>query len=448
MRAHALVLLLVVGCGARSGLREGRGDRDGSTAGAGGAASGPAGSGGDGGAPAGGSGAMSGVGGASANGSGSGAGGGSATGCTALASSGPLTAIPSLPPGTSDNTRFHWLDAQRIAVVHRPFDPDKGLKLGSTVVDWVGAWPPQTSVPVELVGLASESFAIDRDPNPLLGLLAPGAGTLGVSFGTVDPSVGGWIPTLSVDPNADRAVFVRSGFGQYFLGSETPGASPGGAYQLRATLTDGKTVAGPFNAGCHRYRIAADALALPTGWLFARTAPSTSTCNPAVPASMDNTVTITRITEMVPMPGAEFELLGSSNQIALVARGVDGGWLVHWSGAATVSALPLDGAGKVAGPPAALHTLTESPFAFAADRLDEGLVLATYDADAAGGPRLRVQVTDGGGKLLSFVELSNPPKPTTPLQVAFEPETRQILVGYSGLVGAVQSVNLGRFRCE
>jgi hypothetical protein len=441
MRApNVFVLLLMASCGARTELsldRQNTGSTE-SGASSGGAASGDAASDATAGAGAGGTSAANST----------SAGGGALVACANLESNGPLTALPSLGPGTSDNTRFHWLDKTRMAVVHRPFDNVLGLRIGSTTIDWTSGWPAGNAAPVELVATADESFAIDRAENPLIGLLAPRVGLPGVWFGEVDPAVGGWSPSLPVDLTADRATFVRrSVFGEYFLGTSAPGTSPNGSTQFRASFFDGTKLRGPYNAGCSAVPILADALPVPNGWLLARTAPATpASCSPLAPAPAEQSISIDLIANGMPLVGGEVPFGGKTSQLILVPR-AEGAWLLYWSDAITLQALSLDGFGKILGV-VKVATLTENSFAFAADKLDDGLVVVLFDAPSEGPTALRVLVLDGQGAPLSSVSIANPPKLTTPPQVAFDPNTRQVLVGFSGIANAVQSVYLARFACS
>jgi len=375
------------------------------------------------------------------------AGGGSVTACTKLVQNGALTIVPTLQPGTSDNARFHRLDDARIAVFHRPFDSVMGLRLGSTTVTWTGSWPPPSAPPVAIVEPAGLSFAIDRGPDPTVALLSPPPGGNGVSFGVVDPAVGGWSPQASIALSADRAVFSRRGFGEACVGTTIPGISPGPSSQLRVAWYDGKDVRGPYNAGCSTALVMADALALPAGWLLARTSSSISTCSPFAPAPPPQNITVDLIAGDMPLFGAEIPFGGQTSQLALVPRG-DGAWLLHWLGASTLMGLALDGLGHIAFGPVALLTLKGPSFAFAADRLDDGLGLVLYDVPPSGPTALIVVATNAVGAPIASAVLVDPPKLTTAPQLAFDAVSRQLLVGFSGVLNGKQSAYLARFACE
>ncbi len=443
MRTTALTLALLAACGARTELTRGhRGNAAGSSTngadGAGGATtdSTTTSVGGSGGAAPSTTGTMSTT----------GTGGNLDLVCDTLTASGQLTTIPTLGPGTSDNARFHLLDATRLAVFHRPFDSTLGLRLASTTVEWTQAWPPKSDAPVQIIANLKESFAIDKSAHPLVAVLTPHAEAPGVAFGTVDPAVGAWVPKLTADFSADRSVFVRYGLGEYFIGMSAPGTSPGGSTQLRAAFYDGSKLRGPYNVGCSATPILGDALAIPQGWLLARTAPQQATCNPALPAPNSQAISIDLIVGGMPLIGGEVPFGGKSHQLAFVPRG-DGAWLLYWSDAITLSGLAIDSFGKIEGV-VPIAKLTEKSFAFAADALDDGMVVVLFDELSSGETTLRTIVTNANGTTIATASLANPPKLTTLPQVAFDPATRQVLVGFAGITNAVQSVYLARYQCE
>lgn len=373
--------------------------------------------------------------------------GGPITACTKLVQTGDLVTIPTVQPGSADNARFHRLDDTRVAVAHRPFDSVLGLRLGSTTVTWTDAWPPTSDAPVTLLENAGLSFAVDRGPELNIGLLTPPPMGTGISFGVVDPAVGGWQGQASIDLTADRAVFSRRGLGEYFVGTTTPGPSPGPSSQLRVGWYDGKDVRGPYNAGCSSALVMADALALPAGWLLARTTSSVATCSAFSPAPPPQNITVDLIVGDMPLFGAEIPFGGQTSQLALVPR-QEGAWLLHWFGPSTLMGLALDGVGHIAFGPTALVTLKGPSFAFAADPLDDGLALALYDAPESAPAALVILVTNALGAPIASAALFNPPKPTTAPQLLFDAKTRQLLLGFSGLDAGKQSLYLARFACE
>lgn len=439
MRPAVPLFALLVACGARSSLRADSKAADGSSASSTGGGSG---------SPSGSGSGLAGAGGASDSGAGAttGSGGSAPLACTSLSQNGPLVTLPTLGPGTSDNARFHWLDDSRIAVVHRPFDSVVGLRVGSTELAWTGSWPPAAGVPVELIANASESFAIDRAASPLVGLLAPPSNASGVAFGLVDPLAGGWQPSLPIDAQGDRAVFVRQGLGEYLVATAGTGDSPGGSSQLRIAWTDGTALRGPFDAGCHATGILADALAVDDGWLLARTSTALESCDPSTPAPTAPRLSVMRYAIEGTTFGTEMPLGNGSNQIALVAR-PGGAWLVHWLGTASIVAVAIDAAGQAVFGPIPIVSLTEDPFAFAVDRLDDGLAVVAYDKPSEGPTSLQVIVTDSSGTTIASTSIASPPRLTTPPQVAFDPVTRQLLVGFAGITAAKQSIHLARFAC-
>jgi hypothetical protein len=373
--------------------------------------------------------------------------GGSSPLCTQLTLEGPPVAIPTLGPGTADNPRFHFLDADRVAVVHRPFDSVLGLRIGSTTVTWTGAWPPPAEPPVELLGQVGLSFAVDRGPDPRLGVLASPSEQLGMWLDVVDPAVGGWKQNLAIDGSADRAVFLRRKGEEFMTATVSPGMSSFGAfYQLRVAWFDGATLRGPFNAGCSAGAVMADALPTSKGWLLARTSPSASTCSPFAPPPPPQAITVDGIVNDMPVAGAEIPFGGQTQQVVL-ARRQGGAWLLYWAGSKTLMGIALTELGQIAGGPVPLATVTESSFAFAADQLDDGLAILVYDAPSAGPTALHVFVKDAFANTLAVGTIASPPKLTTPPQLAFDPATRNVLVGYAAVQAGKQATYLARFAC-
>ncbi len=366
--------------------------------------------------------------------------------CDVLTPNGAVTPIPTLGPGTADNTRFHALDAGRTAVFHRPFDSTLGLRLASTTVEWADAWPPKTSPPVLILADLKLSFAIDFTANPLVALLTPNPLGPGVGFGKVAPASGNWSAQVVTDFAADRALFVRYGLGTYFMAMSHPSVSPGGSTQLRAAFYDGVQLRGPYNVGCSTKPVTTDALALTNGWLLVRSGPQVPSCNPSIAAPEPVEVSVDFIVNGMPFVSGQLPFGGTSSQLVLVPR-ADGAWLLFWSNPTTLSGIALDGFGKVLGV-LPLATLTENPFAFAAQKLDDGMVVVLYDAPSEAPSAIEVLVFNASGTLLATASIKDPPKLTTPPQVAFDSVTRQVLVGFNGLVNAVQSVYLARFGCH
>lgn len=378
----------------------------------------------------------------------SGGGAGAPLVCDKLVLDGPPTIIPTLGSETSDNARFHVLDGAHVAVIHRPYEPGADLlRLGSTTVDWTGVWPPTVEPPVELVKEIGLSFAIDAGPAPLVGLMTSNGLAAPFAFGLADPVIGAWTSKLVLEPSADRATFVRRRGGEYFLGVGVPATGAFGPYhRLRVGWLDDGAVRGPYDAGCSTNPVLADAMATPKGWLLARTTPNDFQCDPSSPPPGAQFVSIDLIVNDSPISGAEIPFGGQSSQIALMPR-PGGAWILYWSGPTTLMGILLDEFGHIAGGPVLLAAASESSFAFAVAPLDDGFAILLYDVLASGPSALYVVVKDAFGNTLALGKIDSPPKLTTRPQLAFDPQTRSVLVGYSAIGAGKQATYLARFAC-
>jgi hypothetical protein len=452
MRRCAWLLLVgLVACGSRTPLRlTASGDDDANAAGANTSAAAASGSGG---AGASGGGATGG----NATG-GSGTGGETELSCLALEQNGELLMLPTLPEGGAELPVLHALGDGRTAVVFRWIvaeGPAAIDRVASMTLDWTGAWPPSMEPMVELVPNAA-SFAVDRGPSSLLGLLTRTDPALaGVSFGFADADVGGWGPLVATADDATRAVFVApTSSGRHFVGMQRPGGfTEWPSFELLVGWVhqppNGVQYEGPIAAGCVDQPLAADALETSEGWLLARAMPVGGTCFDDTPPAPATVLTVTRWTDGGELFGLEVPQPGPIEALAMVPRS-SGAWVAYLRQGEILEAVRMDDQGLLELGPVPLTTSTESAFSFGAAGLGGGMVIAFVDEPGNAAADLVVEATDAMGVITATAEIDSPPLTHGAPAVAFDAATRQVLVAFTGYVDSPpgSAVFVARFACR
>jgi hypothetical protein len=406
----ALWLSLLVACNGRSALE---------TSGQGGGA----------GAGAMGSGAM----GSGAMGSGAMGPGGSAP-CAQLVQTGALTALPTLPDKMALQPRLHSLGKGQMAVVHHG-GPTGGT--ATTNIAWTESWPPVISTPFALHdegGYAAPVGHVGPSGIPLI------AGVM--AFGFADPQKGGWSQLVVTDTNAFGRQFLADDMhDNYFIGMLASGGFPDATMALHVGWVgvNGTTsYTGPTDLGCLNQPSTADGIAVPGGWLLAR---SRAECGQSPPNPP--TVTLTRYAGAgaEPQLGAEITLFSAVQRLALVPRPA-GAWLLYFQSA--LQGTRLDALGKVELGPVDLVSMGQ-PYSFGVDAVDGGLIVAVaMDND------LKVSVFDDQGMTIASVSLNEKDQPYyMEPQIAFDEGSRQALLAIAMPDGAgSHRINVARFSCQ
>jgi hypothetical protein len=414
----ALWLSLLVACNGRSSLET----------------SGPGGGAGAGGSGAGGTGSGA----TGPGGMGPGGGGGSAP-CAQLVQSGALTALPTLPDKMALQPRLHSLGKGQMAVVHINGGPPSG-GLASTSIAWTESWPPVISTPVELYdapAFAAPVGHVGANGIPLLAVAEP----FETAFGFADPQKGGWSQLVVTDTNTFGAKFLAADASDdYFVGMLVSGGFPDATMALqvgRVGVKGTTSYTGPTDLGCLNQPSTADGVAVPGGWLLAR---SRAECGQAPPNPP--TVTVTRFADAEPQVGSELTLFGAVQKLTLVPRPA-GAWLLYWQ-PSVLQATRLDALGKVELGPVDLVSMGQ-PYNFAADAIDGGLIVAVaMDND------LKVSVFDDQGVSIASVSLNEKDQPYyMEPQIAFDEGSRQALLAVPMPdETSTYKINVARFSCQ
>jgi hypothetical protein len=379
----------------------------------------------------------SGTGGGGTGGTGSGGQGGSAPTCERLVQTGALAKLPSLPGSVGVLPTVHSLGNGDMAVVHMTGGPGSG-KAASTSIAWTADWPPVASPAVELHD--ATLYAAPRSPSTSNGiaLLAQPEAGIGLAFGFGDPVLGGWSEQVTTHPDANQAAFLaQRASDSFFAGAFGPGPDIySNTLHVGWVTVDGGAASyvGPLDLGCVDFRTA-DAVATPDGWLLAH---GWVDCAASPPAPL--AIRVTRFVDGSPQIGAEIETFGQVQRIVLVPRAA-GAWLLYWQSTA-LQAVRLDALGQVELGPVAIVPMSQ-PYPFSADALGGGLVVA-HGHDGAG---LTAVVFDEQLVALASAEAEDVPDTATP-QIAFDAETRQMLVALHAFVDGVSAVRAARFSCQ
>lgn len=368
--------------------------------------------------------------------------------CTKLVRTGDLVRVPTTPGTMALQPRLAALAGGRTAVIATIYVPGMGpTELGAVNLDWTTGWPPVSSMPVALADPTAFVAPVGRAAPQGIPLLAPGSPPGVLAFGFADPQKGGWSKLVDVDPQANHAAFlVADGTGAYFVG--TAGYTVPGTYatplHVAAVGTTGTPmVVGPVDLGCPTESMLAAAVATDGGWLLARRIPQGG-----CPIGLTSIIQVSRFTGAQQQPGEQAEITGGTGDLTLLPR-PGGAWLLYPSAPDVLLALRLDAHAKSDLAAVSIAPSLAAPFVFAADALDGGFVVVVGDGSGSSGA-LTVQVADDHGATIASADLPGVPVTVPSGTLAFDPQTRQVLVAVAMMddAGPYDAIHVARFSCQ